>query len=242
MKELWIAYMTSQLSVMQNLDFLARILLACVCGACIGYERSQRLKEAGIRTHIIVCFASALVMIVSKYGFLDLVKDGVPVNGIRGADPARLAAQVVSGVSFLGAGSIFRHRNVVMGLTTAAGIWATAGIGLAIGSGLWVVGIFATILVAFIQAVMHKFVIGADAFTNNFLEFIVDNPAAFQRTLEEFAKAMNTKIIDYSISKESKKLTKYSVTMKTKQPITMEQLNQFISQHEEIQSATTNNL
>lgn len=239
----WIQYMNSQLSAMQNIDFLCRILLACLCGACIGYERSQRLKEAGIRTHIIVCFAAALVMIISKYGFLDLVDpNGAVTNGTRGADPARLAAQVVSGVSFLGAGSIFRHKNVVMGLTTAAGIWATAAIGLAIGSGLWTVGVFATILIAIIQAVMHKFVIGADAFTNNFLEFLTDNPAAFQKTLEEFVTAMHTRVMDYSISKESKTITKYSVTLKTKQPITMEQLNQFIAQHDEIQSATTNNL
>ena len=128
-----IEYFNGQFSIMQNLDFVARILLACFCGACIGFERSKRFKEAGIRTHVIVCCASALIMIVSKYGFADLTDaDGLVFNGTRGADPARVAAKVVSGISFLGAGVIFKNGSTVKGLTTAAGIWATAGIGLAL--------------------------------------------------------------------------------------------------------------
>ena len=115
-------YMNSQFSLWQNVDFFLRIAAACVCGACIGAERSKRYKEAGIRTHIIVCCASALLMIVSKYGFADLTDPaGAMYSGIRGADPARIAAQVVSGISFLGAGVIFKHGNAVRGLTTAAG-------------------------------------------------------------------------------------------------------------------------
>lgn len=102
-------YINSQFSVIQELDFFARIILACICGACIGFERSRRFKEAGIRTHIIVCCAAALLMIVSKYGFADLTGSlGDVFNGTRGADPARVAAQVVSGVSFLGAGVILK--------------------------------------------------------------------------------------------------------------------------------------
>ena len=120
-------YLNSQFSLWQNLDFFLRILSACICGACIGAERSKRFKEAGIRTHIIVCCASALMMIISKYGFADLTSaGGVDFSGTHGADPARIAAQVVSGISFLGAGVIFKHGNTVRGLTTAAGLWATA--------------------------------------------------------------------------------------------------------------------
>ena len=79
------------------------------CAACIGFERSKRFKEAGVRTHIIVCCAAALIMIISKYGFADLTAaDGAVYNGTRGADPARVAAQAVSGISFLGAGVIFK--------------------------------------------------------------------------------------------------------------------------------------
>ena len=150
-------YLNSQFSALQELDFFVRILLACVCGACIGVERSRRLKEAGIRTHVIVCCAAALMMIVSKYGFADLTSAaGAVFNGTRGADPARVAAQVVSGISFLGAGVIFKHGNTIKGLTTAAGIWATAGIGLAIGAGMFVVGIFTTVVVVVSQILTHR--------------------------------------------------------------------------------------
>ena len=132
-------YLIRQFTWQQTLDFFIRILLACICGAAIGFERSRRFKGAGIRTHIIVCCGAALIMIVSKYGFADLTSAlGVNFNGTRGADPARVAAQVVSGISFLGAGVIFKNNGVVKGLTTAAGLWVTAGIGLAMGSGMYI--------------------------------------------------------------------------------------------------------
>ena len=115
-------------------------------GAIIGFERKNRNKEAGIRTHSIVCLASALIMIVSKYGFFD-VKD---------FDAARVAAQVVSGIGFLGAGLIFVKNNTLSGLTTAAGVWATAGIGLAMGAGIYFVAIFGTIMIVIVQVLMHK--------------------------------------------------------------------------------------
>lgn len=96
-----------------------------------GLERTKRLKEAGIRTHCLVCCASALIMIVSKYAFADLSVGDAFFFGDRGADPARIAAQVVSGISFIGLAVIYRNGSTLKGLTTAAGIWATAGIGLA---------------------------------------------------------------------------------------------------------------
>lgn len=134
-----VEYLNSQFSLAQNLDFFIRILTASLCGACIGFERSKRYKEAGIRTHIIVCCAASLMMIVSKYGFADLTDAaGAAYNGTRGADAARIAAQVVSGISFLGAGTILVTRqNQVKGLTTAAGLWAVACLGLALGAGFY---------------------------------------------------------------------------------------------------------
>ena len=99
-----------------------------------------------------MALASALMMIVSKYGFADLTG----YAGARSADPARIAAQVVSGVGFLGAGMIYFNRHLVKGLTTAAGIWATAGVGLAIGAGLYVIGIVATGLLVLTQVILHK--------------------------------------------------------------------------------------
>ena len=138
--------------VSEQFIFIFRLLLASLCGLVIGYERKNRGKGAGVRTHTIVALAAALMMIVSKYGFSDL--SGYP--GTRGADPARIAAQVVSGVGFLGAGMIYFNRHLVRGLTTAAGIWATAGVGLAMGAGLYIIAIVATVLIVISQVILHK--------------------------------------------------------------------------------------
>ena len=113
--------MNQHVPISLYLDFFLRILAASVCGALIGMERGRRLKEAGIRTHMLVCGSAALIIIVSKYGFADLTNpDGSDFFGLRGSDPARIAAQVVSGISFLCAGVIFKQGNMVKGLTTAA--------------------------------------------------------------------------------------------------------------------------
>ncbi|WP_416327681.1 MgtC/SapB family protein [[Eubacterium] hominis] len=131
-------------------ELLARIFLAGICGAVIGYERKNRNKEAGIRTHMIVSLGAALIMVVSKYGFSDILGDA----GIA-LDPSRIAAQIVTGVGFLGAGMIFLRKNTVSGLTTAAGIWATSAIGMAIGSGLYIIGVLTTLLIVVIQILLH---------------------------------------------------------------------------------------
>mgnify|MGYP004554340771 FL=1 len=133
--------------------YVIRMIIACLCGILIGFERKNRSKEAGIRTHCVVACASALMMIVSKYAFSDML---IGENGVRGADTARIAAQVVSGVGFLGAGMIFVHKNTITGLTTAAGIWATSGVGLAIGAGMYIVGISATSIIIMMQVFLHK--------------------------------------------------------------------------------------
>lgn len=138
--------MISKYLIFMNLQFFLKIFLATCMGAIIGFERKNRNKEAGIRTHSIVCLAASLIIIVSKYGFFD----------VENYDAARVAAQVVSGIGFLGAGIIFVKNNTLSGLTTAAGIWATAGIGLAMGAGLYFVAVFGTIMVVIVQVLMHK--------------------------------------------------------------------------------------
>ncbi len=144
----WSATFLGSLSLQQNLDFCLRILIALLCGGAIGFERSRHFKEAGIRTHVIVCVGAALIMVVSKYGFVDLALDGgAYYPGTRGADASRIAAQVVSGVGFLGAGAIIQMKGSVRGLTTAAGIWMTACLGLAVGAGMFVLAIVATLLI-----------------------------------------------------------------------------------------------
>ena len=131
-----------------SLLYCLRLVFASALGAVIGFEREWRAKEAGLRTHFLVAMGSALVMIVSKYGFTDLtLPDGSFFPGIRGADPARVAAQVIGGISFLGAGVIVLHKRFIMGLTTAATIWTTSAIGLAVGGGLYIVPCVATVLV-----------------------------------------------------------------------------------------------
>ncbi len=131
-----------------ELTCLINILLALILGFFIGFERKSRSKEAGIRTHAIVCLGSALMMVVSKYGFIDL-------EGIN-SDPARIAAQIVTGIGFLGAGMIVYKRRSVHGLTTAAGVWATAGIGMACGAGLYVMSIGSAILLIGAQYFFHS--------------------------------------------------------------------------------------
>ncbi|MEU8200935.1 MgtC/SapB family protein [Streptosporangium sp. NPDC049046] len=114
------------------------LLLAFVLSALIGLEREARQKSAGLRTHTLVGFAAALIMLVSKYGFSDVLRDHVTV------DPSRVAAQIVSGIGFIGAGLIFVRGDVVRGLTTAAAVWLTAGVGMAAGAGLWLLAVIVT--------------------------------------------------------------------------------------------------
>ena len=141
--------------ISSELVYFLRVLIAGFCGLVIGYERKNRAKEAGIRTHFIVSCAACLIMIVSKYGFFDLIlraiNEGVEVK----LDPSRIASCIVSGVGFLGAGMIFVQKQTIKGLTTAAGIWATAGIGMAIGAGLYVIGILVTFLILAAQLILH---------------------------------------------------------------------------------------
>lgn len=120
------------------LELVGRILLAGVLAALLGLEREVRNKDAGLRTYTLVGLGSALIMVVSKHGFLSVLGPNVDV------DPARVAAQVVSGIGFLGGGLIFVKRDVVRGLTTAAGLWLCSGIGLAAGAGMIYLAVFAT--------------------------------------------------------------------------------------------------
>ena len=125
-----------------EIDFIIRLCTAGMLGACIGIERELRAKEAGIRTHFLVALGSALMMIVSQHGFGDLM----PVIGYGRFDPSRVAAQIVSGIGFLGAGIIIFRKEAIQGLTTAAGLWVAAGIGMSVGGGMYVLGLAATVL------------------------------------------------------------------------------------------------
>ncbi len=140
-------------------EFLLRLFVAAILGGLIGLEREYRAKEAGFRTHFLVALGSALFMIVSAYGFTGVEMDETTSRW----DVSRIASQVVSGIGFIGAGTIiFRKQdNMVSGLTTAAGVWVVAAIGLACGGGMYVLAIGSTILVlAGLEAFnyfLHKF-------------------------------------------------------------------------------------
>ena len=141
-----------------ELEFLMRIFCAAILGGIIGLEREYRAKEAGFRTHFLVALGSALFMIVSAYGFSDAMN-----NELQRWDVSRVAAQVVSGIGFIGAGTIIfrKAENIVSGLTTAAGLWVTAAMGLACGGGMYVLAIGSTIMVLLgleaFNYFLHKF-------------------------------------------------------------------------------------
>jgi putative Mg2+ transporter-C (MgtC) family protein len=123
-----------------RLDLLAKLIMAVFLGGMVGLEREMSGKPAGLRTNILICLGSAILMDLS-------IRIGVETDGTRVGDPARLAAQVVTGVGFLGAGTILQARGVIVGLTTAATIWVVAAIGLTIGAGAYIEAVGATILV-----------------------------------------------------------------------------------------------
>jgi len=132
---------------MSDADMLIRLVSAALLGSIIGLERERILWAAGIRTHMLVCVGSCLIMVVSQYGFANVLTEKNVV-----LDPSRIAAQVVSGIGFLGAGSILARGEIVKGLTTAASIWTVAAIGLAVGGGLYLAASSSTIIILIILA------------------------------------------------------------------------------------------
>lgn len=129
-----------------QLEMVFRLLLAGILGGVIGLDRAYRAKDAGLRTHFLVAIGSALMMIVSQYGFEFFDNYAASKGLIFRLDPSRVAAQIVSGIGFLGAGMIIFQKRVLSGLTTAAGLWTATGIGMAVGGGLYIIGVAATIL------------------------------------------------------------------------------------------------
>lgn len=126
-----------------TLDILLRVFSACMLGFAVGLEREMTNKYAGLRTNILVCLGACLFTIISIYGFPTVVTDE-HANGIR--DTARVAAQVVTGIGFIGGGTVLRHGATVFGLTTAATLWMVASIGMACGAGLYTIAVISTII------------------------------------------------------------------------------------------------
>lgn len=203
------------LTVYDNLEFLIRLLLAAVLGALVGLERSKRQKEAGVRTHCIIACTSALFMILSKYAFLDVAG----LDGLRVADPARIAAQVVSGISFLGAGVIFRTGSSIRGLTTAAGMWGTAAVGMAVGAGMYWVGLIEAAILVAIQIILHRFPVGADALTTQELVVEMEDTPEAQSCFDSLLLRHRGQITESSLTRENGYL-RMELTAKLEPPIT----------------------
>lgn len=171
-KEVW-SYICNQ----EEIELLIRLIIACAMGMVIGFERKNRNKIAGVRTHAIVAFGAALMMIVSKYGFGDIMGN---------YDASRIASQIVSGVGFLGTGVIFvRDRNSISGLTTAAEIWATSGVGMCIGAGLYFISIAGTLILIIMQEILHRvgFLSNENSHTN--LKLTIENGVNLKKLQNE---------------------------------------------------------
>ena len=201
------------------------MIVAGVCGIIIGFERSNRAKEAGIRTHCIVACASALMMIISKYGFFDLMAKSLLMGGVDiRLDPSRMAQGIITGVGFLGAGMIYFQRGVVKGLTTSAGIWATSGIGMAIGAGMYVVGISATVIILLAQYLLHinnKYLVTHK--TKTLKLYGVDEENFQKNTIERLGE-YGISVTDVSVSRNDSGTFDYAFCFDMPKPISEENL------------------
>lgn len=206
--------------------YILRLVVAGVCGCIIGFERTLRQKEAGIRTHIVVAIGAALAMVISKYAFFDVVLN----EGIQ-ADASRIASQIVTGVGFLGAGVIFVRGATIRGLTTAAGIWTTAAIGMAIGAGMYPIGIAATVLIVALQTLLHRYVHIEKNLTTDLEVTLADEPEALSRLRRQLA-ARGMEAVSFEIRKSGEGELHCLLTVRAKEEITLEQMEAVMAENE----------
>lgn len=216
----------STLTLYDNLEFLFRILLSAALGAAIGLERTKRQKEAGVRTHCIIACASAVFMILSKYAFIDTAA----LDGSRGADTARIAAQVVSGISFLGAGVIFKNGSSIRGLTTAAGMWGTAAIGMAVGAGMYWLGLFEAAVLVAIQIILHRFPVGADALTTQEILVELEDTDELRARFDDLLKEHRGQVTESSLTRQDGCL-RMEITVRLEPPITHDEALAFMREN-----------
>lgn len=179
-----------ELPRLSDYELVARLLLAGVLGALVGFEREWREQNAGLRTHMLVCIGSTVFTLVSAYGFSEFFTQ--ERNSIV-QDPGRIAAQIVSGIGFLGAGAILRSGFAVKGLTTAASLWAMAGIGMAVGAGMYVLAIACTIIIIFVLLVLRKLSSKLHSLSRKpevaTIDLVISRESAYTRLFETFESA-----------------------------------------------------
>ena len=198
--------------MIENMEMIVRLILACVLGGLIGYERTARNKSAGLRTHVLVCLGSCLIMVLSYNIYRN-------VQGVTNADPARLAAQVVSGIGFLGAGTIMKEGNTIKGLTTAASLWVVSGVGLAVGCGFYWGALAATILVLSTLIVLprlEKYFLKGSSLTLNIK--IRNRPGQIGKLGDEFGEC-GMIIHDIKIDKQNNNYIYLAVTIQGEEEV-----------------------
>jgi len=185
-------------------EIVIRLSLAALFGAIIGLERERKNWAAGLRTHMLVCVGSALTMMVSAYGFMDVLGTKNVV-----LDPSRIAAQVISGIGFIGAGTIlFLRQGIVRGLTTAAGLWTVAAIGLATGGGMYFAASIATTLAIIILFILQPFERRfAQRFKSKRLKITASNRNKLLQVLTEILQNNNLKISSFLTDKTDEDYT-----------------------------------
>ena len=214
-----------QFSTAQYFEFCIRLVVSFVVGGLIGLERSNRFKEAGIRTHILVCLTTTLIMLISKYGFADMsTTAAMEYYGSKGADTARVAAQAVSGISFLCAGVIIK------------------GIGLAIGAGMYVVTGFTVLLLWLLQYVIYRLPFGAETYDGYHLKFVVKGGSDFETILKEQIKRWNAMVTENSISWKRNDTAEFDYVIHRAEVIKYSEIKKFVEENDTILSFSFNPL
>lgn len=223
------------LQIDMNWEFILRLAVAGLLGALVGLEREYRAKEAGTRTHFLVALGSCLMMIISQWGFQDLwVMEAQDVD-MRG-DVTRVAAQIVSGIGFIGAGTIMMQKQVVHGLTTAAGLWAVAGIGMAIGGGMYILGTAATLL-ALVGLEVLRFLSRKIHARSSYVVFLTRDRSQLIRITEEL-HANDFQITSYSVNSEKSGMDeclRVKMWLRDRTPGGKNQVLRFMQQFQEIE-------
>ena len=226
-----------QFTLLQYAEFCLRLIFAFLVGGMVGLERSQHFKEAGVRTHVIVCCTAALIMLISKYGFADMGSSAVmEAFGTKGADSARVAAQAVSGISFLCAGVIIKVGGNIRGLTTAAGIWMTASIGLAIGAGMYIVSAFMAILLFLMQYVFRRVPLGSESYDGYHLKFVVKTGENFQATLKEKLNEWKVTVVDSTITWKRNDVVEFDYVILCPEEIRYSEIRNFVKENDGVVS------
>lgn len=185
-----------------TVEIVARLFLAVIIAGTIGYDREYKNRPAGIRTHILVCVGACVIALIQqKIGFqaIEFARSFPKYAGVVRADEARLIAQVVSGIGFLGAGTIIVTRHSILGLTTAASLWATAGLGLAIGMGYYEIAIISSLVVIGVLTFLQK-IIHVDTLKK--IEIKYQDKTVTKAYLQQYFVAQHIKITDVSFSTE----------------------------------------